>query len=180
MSNRPKPTAIKELEGNPGKRAINHDEPKVPKGVPEMPKGMGTAAKRHWRIFVRELMTVGVLSIVDGIALAEACKCAALAEKYFIAAQKEPMVQEIYFNKEGEPAGTKWKPNPAMPAYIMCSKNMKQYLIEFGLTPSSRTKLRIEKPKDEGETLAPREPYNAAATQETAINLDDIDETVIN
>ena len=31
---KPKPTAIKELEGNPGKRKLNKKEPKPDKGMP--------------------------------------------------------------------------------------------------------------------------------------------------
>lgn len=31
---KPKPTAIKELEGNPGKRKLNNKKPKPDKGMP--------------------------------------------------------------------------------------------------------------------------------------------------
>jgi len=177
MSRRPKPTAIKLLEGNPGGRPLNDAEPQPPKGVPEMPKGMGTAAKRHWRVFVRELTTVGVLSIVDGIALAEACISAALAEKYRNVALAEPMVKEPIVNKDGEIAGYKNKPNPALVGYLACSKNMKLYLLEFGLTPASRTKLKIDRPKpDDGFT--PRDSSPIPSNDEP--DLSQIDETLIN
>lgn len=32
---KPKPTALKELEGNPGKRTLNDKEPKPPKKAPK-------------------------------------------------------------------------------------------------------------------------------------------------
>ena len=35
---KPKPTAIKELEGNPGKRKLNKKEPKPEKGMPVCPE----------------------------------------------------------------------------------------------------------------------------------------------
>ena len=35
---KPTPTAIKELEGNPGKRALNDKEPKPVKKAPACPK----------------------------------------------------------------------------------------------------------------------------------------------
>ena len=175
VSRRPKPTAIKLLEGNPGGRPLNAQEPQPPKGVPEMPKGMGTAAKRHWRVFVRELTTVGVLSIVDGIALSEACVSAALAEKFRNEALKEPMVDEPYFDKEGNLAGYKRKVNPAVPGYLACSKNMKAFLIEFGLTPASRTKLKIDKPKSTEDF-----PGRGEATSSgDEPDLSQIDETLI-
>lgn len=177
MSRRPKPTAIKVLEGNPGNRKLNDLEPQPAKGVPEMPKGMGVAAKRHWRVFVRELEAVGVLSVVDGIALGEACISAALAEKYRNVALEEPMIKEAMFSKDGTYIGDKWKVNPATAGYITCSKNMKQYLIEFGLTPASRSKLKIEKPKP-GEEV-PAEGASAFPANDD-VDLNAIDETVVN
>ena len=35
---KPKPTAMKELEGNPGKRKLNKKEPMPGKGMPDCPK----------------------------------------------------------------------------------------------------------------------------------------------
>lgn len=147
MSRRPTPSAINKLHGNPGNRAINTLEPEPQLGVPEKPKGMGTAANRIWDRFVRELMEMKVLSIVDGVALREACISAALAEKFSREVLDEPMVDEPCFDKDGNLVGTKRKVNPATAGYITCSKNMKAFLLEFGLTPASRSKLKIEKPK---------------------------------
>ena len=53
---KPKPTALKVLEGNPGKRPLNDHEPIPPKGelkcpswlLPE-PKRNGSAWRPHWR-----------------------------------------------------------------------------------------------------------------------------------
>ncbi len=65
MSRRPKPTAIRKLEGNVGHhRILPGEEPKPQVGKPEMPKGMGTAAKRHWRRYVHNLMLLNVLTVV--------------------------------------------------------------------------------------------------------------------
>jgi phage terminase small subunit len=40
----PKPTAIKRLEGNPGKRKLNEMEPKMTVGVPECPDHLDDVA----------------------------------------------------------------------------------------------------------------------------------------
>ena len=43
---RPKPTAIRRSEGNPGKRAWNHDEPVPPDDLPTCPEHLSLAAAR--------------------------------------------------------------------------------------------------------------------------------------
>lgn len=143
-----KPTAIKALQGNAGHRKPNHDEPKPDLGVPEKPKGMPRAASREWDRIVPALLKLGVLSIVDGKALAAYCDAYAYWEK----ARKEMddhglVVEEPILNKEGDEIGSKYKANPAVSIYATMGKLMKSFLVEFGLTPASRSKLKIEKPK---------------------------------
>ena len=46
---KPKPTAIKRLEGNPGKRPLNIYEPKPLKKAPTCPDWLDEEAKREWR-----------------------------------------------------------------------------------------------------------------------------------
>ncbi len=177
MSRRPKPTAIRKLEGNVGHhRAIPGEEPKPQVGVPEMPKGMGLAAKRHWRNYVHNLMQSGVLTVVDGAALAEACKSAALAEIYFKKVIAKPTVNLPIFDKDGAIVAWKEVANPLANDYIKMSKNQKSYQIEFGLTPASRVKLRVEKKPDAeqelpsvSETTLPSEQIDLASIDETLV-----------
>ena len=44
---KPTPTAIKELEGNPGKRPLNAKEPKPVKKAPSCPKWLEPEAKKR-------------------------------------------------------------------------------------------------------------------------------------
>src|SRR4051812_7164335 len=66
---RPKPSHIRILEGNPGKRGINHREPKPERGKPPCPKHLSERAQRAFRGFARHLDRVGVLTKADGTAL---------------------------------------------------------------------------------------------------------------
>ena len=175
MSRRPKPTAVRLLEGNAGHRPINSEEPKPPTGAPEMPKGMGVAAKRHWRRYVHALMQIGVLTKVDGQALEQVCISAALAEKYRNKVLAEPWVLQPVFSKDGAIVGHEEKENPLLNAYLKCSKMMKAFQIEFGLTPASRTRLKVEKKKDDDEL--PSRSETTLPGEE--ISLDSIDETMI-
>ena len=43
---KPKPTAMKELEGNPGKHPLNTSEPKPNKKAPACPKWLGSRKQR--------------------------------------------------------------------------------------------------------------------------------------
>ena len=43
---KPKPTAVKKLEGNPGKRKLNVKKPVPAKGIPACPDGLNTEADR--------------------------------------------------------------------------------------------------------------------------------------
>lgn len=44
---KPKPTAMKELEGNPGKHPLNTSEPKPTKKAPACPKWLEPEAKKN-------------------------------------------------------------------------------------------------------------------------------------
>ena len=48
---KPKPTALKKLEGNPGKRKLNTKEPVPGKGMPDCPKWLLPEAKKELKIF---------------------------------------------------------------------------------------------------------------------------------
>jgi phage terminase small subunit len=70
---RPKPTAIRRLEGNPGKRAWNHHEPEPPDAQPRCPGHLSPVAQREWRRLAGTLHKMGVLTTVDRAALAGYC-----------------------------------------------------------------------------------------------------------
>lgn len=46
---KPKPTALKVLEGNPGKRQLNVVEPKPRNKAPKCPAWLDAEAKKEWR-----------------------------------------------------------------------------------------------------------------------------------
>ena len=48
---KPKPTAMKELEGNPGKRKLNKKEPIPGKGMPDCPKWLLPDAQEEGKRF---------------------------------------------------------------------------------------------------------------------------------
>ena len=71
---KPKPTAIKKLEGNPGKRKLNTKEPIPAKGMPECPEWLLPEAKREWERLADLMNQMGVLTEVDMAAFAAYCQ----------------------------------------------------------------------------------------------------------
>src|SRR5438132_13074356 len=72
-----KPTAVKKLQGNAGKRKLNPREPKPKVGVPEMPAHLPKIAVLAWKRLVPILTGMNVLTIADGDALGAYCSAIA-------------------------------------------------------------------------------------------------------
>lgn len=69
-----KPDALKRLEGNPGHRPLNRDEPKFD-AVISCPAWLTMGAKTEWRRILGALMKVpGLLMTVDRAVLASYCQ----------------------------------------------------------------------------------------------------------
>lgn len=71
---KPKPTAIKELEGNPGKRPLNKNEPKPDKKAPRCPAWLEEEAKKEWKRTGTMLEQLGLLTEMDMAAFAATAK----------------------------------------------------------------------------------------------------------
>ena len=71
---KPKPTALKKLEGNPGKRKLNAKEPMPGKGMPDCPKWLLPEAKEEWKRLCQKLSEMGVLTEIDLAAFAAYCQ----------------------------------------------------------------------------------------------------------
>lgn len=148
---RPLPDAIKKLRGNPGKRKPTNNERDLAAidGVPEMPDDLPELAQKEWKSIVPQLQLLGVLKAVDGKALAAYCYCFAR----WMQAEKEVerlgiLVETSVVDEEsGEVIHTQIKRNPAIAVIEKALMTMKAFLIEFGLTPASRSRLKIEAPK---------------------------------
>lgn len=130
---KPKPTAQKILEGNPGKRKLNTNEPKPAKKAPTCPKWLDEEAKREWRRLSKHLESIGVLTEVDMTAFVGYCQA--------YARWKEA---EEFVSKHGAiiktPSGY-WQQVPQVAIAHKYLTLMKTFCQEFGLTPSSRSRI---------------------------------------
>ena len=161
----PKPTALKKLAGNPGKRSINlNNEPQPRAKRPRMPAHFTPTddalpeddrqhinefyeiARGEWRRVVRELGAVpGLLASVDADALAM------YAETYarWVVASRKLAMGGMVIEMATQNGGKYMATSPYMAIVNQCLKIMKQLLTEFGMTPASRTRIQIERPPEE-------------------------------
>ena len=70
---RPKPTRIKALTGNPGKRPLNAHEPRPEPALPECPPELSPTAQREWARLIVELSKLKLMTNLDRGALATYC-----------------------------------------------------------------------------------------------------------
>ena len=138
---KPKPLALKLLDGNPGKKPLNLDIPSPDPGIPSCPSFLSGEAKREWRRISKELEIVGLLTLVDRAALAGYCQTYARwrAAEEIIA--QEGLVYE-YTNKNGS---TNIVEHPAVKIARESMMLLKAFCAEFGLTPSARSRINLPK-----------------------------------
>jgi P27 family predicted phage terminase small subunit len=144
----PKPTALKLIQGNAGKRKINRAEPKFA-GAPECPEWLTEVAKTEWNRIVAELAALDMLRAVDSASLAAYCLSYARwrsAEE--IVDAEGQTVQEPVTNKTGDVVGFKIKRHPATTIAKDALASMLRASALFGFDPSSRSRLSVGEPTE--------------------------------
>ncbi len=132
---KPKPVVLKQLEGNPGKRPLNLNEPKPLPIAPECPEELKPLAKKIWNRFYPELEILGLLTIIDEMAFAGLC------QNYAIYLETEKFLEE-----NGRVIRTRSGAIKARPEVAIANNALnfvKAFAAEFGLTPSSRGRIYL-------------------------------------
>ena len=136
----PKPTALKIVQNNPGKRAMDiEDEPTPNTGIPDLPPGLSRVARTAWDRLAPLLDGMSVLTQVDGAALERMCESYAEIIRYQDLIDRDGATY-MTTNEHGEML---IKGNPAVAMLGAADRRFKSYLTEFGLTPAARTKVKV-------------------------------------
>lgn len=142
---KPKPTAIKIIEGNPGKRPLNKYEPKPEKKAPRCPSWLENDAKKEWRRMAKQMEHLGTLTEIDMAAFAGYCQA--------YARWKEA---EEFITKHGAivktPSGY-WQQVPQVSIAQTYLKIMNKFCEQFGLTPSSRSRIITDSNDNEDDQM---------------------------
>lgn len=129
----PKPTALKLVNGNPGKRAINGQEPD-PEYLNDLtpPDYLSAAAKVVWNEIAPNLRNARVLTKMDVPMLHTVCESIATYRKAVLKCQQ---LGEI----GGSGSISQWE--------IVKSMSFKQAMAamqQFGMSPAARTRIAIQ------------------------------------
>ena len=145
---KPLPTAIKEANGNPGKRPLNPLEPKPQGNLEEAPDWFNAEQAKAWRYAILN-MPPGVLKRIDSSALT----IWVVAEYLHREATEKVMASGIIVKTErGNPIQ-----NPYLPVINRQAQIMLKAASELGFTPASRPRLEIDPdafPNEEDDPLA--------------------------
>lgn len=129
----PKPTVLKLLQGNPGHQKLSRREPKPRLLTPKAPTHLDPRAKAYWDELVPELERIpGLLTAVDGAALT------LLSQAWAESQQADLIIQELGLTVETK-MGTLARPEVRI--RDTASKRFRALAAEFGLTPSSRSRI---------------------------------------
>lgn len=143
------PNEIKRITGNPGRRPINDKEPNVrqvrsyrepPDYVREYP-----FAAETWEGTLPVLIEMGVLMTGDLASFGQYCIAVAMhREGVLVLAEEGPIYESVT-----EAGGIIKRKSPYVEIVNMNAKLAQSFAAEFGLTPSSRAKVKWNPAEDD-------------------------------
>lgn len=140
---KPKPTVLKLIQGNPGKRRLNMNEPKPPPGNLDPPNWLDLEARKEWNRIVPQLADLGLYTALDQ--QSAGCLCQIVADLADAQHKIRKMGTKLVVNKG------RIQLNP----YVRIARNsmllIHKFASEFGCTVSSRARISVPGFKDESE-----------------------------
>jgi P27 family predicted phage terminase small subunit len=138
---KPKPTYLKLVEGNPGKRPINHDEPEPDGDLVDPPDFLNARQRIIWQQCIRN-SPPGMLKKLD----------TGILQTYVVACERhEDAARRV--DKSGSIvaiAGGQWAHNPYLSVLNKQAAIMRAAISELGFSPSSRSRVKVN-PKKKGK-----------------------------
>lgn len=139
-----KPSAWRRAEGNRGKRAWNHQEPRPPKDHPDCPAHLSEEAREEWFRLVDVLREMGVITVIDRAVLAAYCQ----AYGRWVEAEEKLKETPLLIKT---PSGY-IQQSPWLNVANRQMELMGRYMTEIGLTPASRSRIVVPgKPEDDAK-----------------------------
>src|SRR5512138_472531 len=135
---KPKPTAKKKLEGNPGKRKLNRREPKPRMSADIAPAQIDQHAAAFLKTYLPQLQAMGIFTDADQAALEMMSVHYALAWRAAEVVEQQGLLRIDAWGQAHK--------HPLLQVVRENSTAFRLYAAEFGLTPSSRSRLQMPEP----------------------------------
>jgi P27 family predicted phage terminase small subunit len=121
-------------------------DPDPPKGRPPLPQKLKGEALAEWDRMVDRLEASKTLSVVDDAVLYRYCQLHARAER--LERQIARLKSAFYVDHVGNP-----KVHPAFAQLRSYDQALRGYLVEFGMTPAARSRVKVP------DAQAPVDPF---------------------
>jgi phage terminase small subunit len=145
----PKPSDLRRFEGNPSRRPFNANEPAYATGVPEKPKKLSRPGAKVWDELVDEMAGAAILRRIDQRALAQLSEDEALLDEAYSGVWQmvDALKRKAKAERKALPGG------PLLALLSMTTGRLAMASVrdlaarviierrEFGLTPSSRSRI---------------------------------------
>lgn len=133
---KPLPSYLKVLKGTDQPCRMNKAEPKPKSDKIKMPSSLSDNAKKHWRIVCKQLTDAGIMTNLDVYALAMYCEA--------FARWKDANDSIIRFGIVVKTPNGFPVQSPFLQIANKAFEQMRTMLVEFGMTPSSRTRVSVK------------------------------------
>ena len=148
----PKPAALRLLEGNPGKRALNLSEGINPQvEIPSAPRHLSPEAKKEWKRITPLLEELGLISGLDRAALGLYCQAfgrlseleTAFNGKVDMQASKGMSYADAVYEASHSVTPSGYAQQSVIVQLIKSHREqVNRYLMHFGLSPAARGRVQ--------------------------------------
>ena len=148
----PKPAALKALEGNPGKRALDLSDGVNPRvEIPSAPKHLGIEARKEWKRITPLLEDLGLISGLDRAALALYCQAVgrlteletAFNSKVALKVEQGLAYADAVYEVSYAVTPSGYAQQSVITQLIKSNREqVNRYLMHFGLSPAARARVQ--------------------------------------
>ncbi|MEO7178371.1 MAG: phage terminase small subunit P27 family [Allosphingosinicella sp.] len=132
------------IEGNPGKRRLNKNEPKPPVSRPEAPAWLSVEAKTEWWRVVSRLADIGMMTDLDVGLLAAYCDAFGTWQQARLALERVAAADASTRGLVIRTQKGNFIQNPLLGIVNTSMQLMKSFACEFGMSPAVRSRLDVE------------------------------------
>jgi P27 family predicted phage terminase small subunit len=131
---KPKPAALRLLEGNPGRRPIR-DEPQPRYGAPARPRSLDVEARREWDRLAPEMARLKLLTVLDASLFTVYCA----VYSHWLSCEK--VISEQGMTQTSARGIVRIRPEARLA--LRYADQLRGIVSDFGMNPTSRTRLDV-------------------------------------